>query len=404
MPALLGASDIEDFRITIMKNEKNLDWVQLLRGLAALLVVLCHARYAFLGGAGWPLAEQLLRPGAAGVDLFFILSGFIICYSTAGNDGSPAYVARFAIKRFSRVWPVYAVVVLLFVLLECGGISYLQNPGGRSALWRTLAMVPVDPRSAPYFGLTLPLGWTLEFEMYFYFLFAVALLFRRLRWFVLLSWVLLTVILLPLGTRGFDMNVATDLHYSVGYMSIVSNSLVLEFLFGVAIGWIYLSDRVRLRSRAVAWQLLLLGVAFAVGAIYGDLTHIHGPRDWGWPLALMVLCMALASKTVDIAVPPLFLWLGRISYSLYLTHLLAQGLLSRWLKHAGLEPATHTWTYVFMSTCMALSLAALSHHYLEQRLANAVRRRLLQLLPAQRAEPPQQAAEAPRPVHAVGRA
>jgi exopolysaccharide production protein ExoZ len=263
-------------------------------------------------------------------------------------------------------------------------------------------MLPADPRSSPYFGLTLPLAWTLEFEMYFYLVFAVCLLFRRLRWFALLSWVLLTVILLPLGERGFNMAVGTDLHYALGYMSIVSNPFVLEFLAGVVIGWIYLSDRLRLRSRAVAGHLLLLGVAFAAWAIYGGLAITHGPTAWGWPLAIMVLCMAVASKTVDIAVPPLFLWLGKISYSLYLTHLISQGLLKRWLTHFGLEPAAHTWGFIFLSTCLALSLAALSHHYLEQRLANAVRQWLLKLLPARGAPAaPPQPHEAARPVRAV---
>ncbi|WP_207215862.1 acyltransferase family protein [Pseudolysobacter antarcticus] len=72
----------------MIKNEKNLDWIQLLRGVAALLVVLTHARYALLGTDSFPLAQQIFLPGAMGVDLFFIISGFIMCYSTATSDGS----------------------------------------------------------------------------------------------------------------------------------------------------------------------------------------------------------------------------------------------------------------------------------------------------------------------------
>ena len=104
-------------------QEKNLDWIQVLRGIAALLVVLVHARYALLNTDSFPLAQQLFVPGAMGVDLFFLISGFIMCYSTAGSDGSVGAVARFAIKRFARVWPVYVAVTLVAIFVLNGGID-----------------------------------------------------------------------------------------------------------------------------------------------------------------------------------------------------------------------------------------------------------------------------------------
>ncbi len=370
-----------------MKNQGNLDWVQMLRGIAAMLVVLCHARYAFLGTGEWALADGLLLPGASGVDLFFVISGFIMCYSTAGADGSPGDVARFIVKRFARVWPVLAVAVIVFIMVERGGMSYLHKPGSLSTLLHTLALIPTMPSAAPYFELSHPVAWTLQFEMYFYLMFAASMLFRSLRWLVLLAWVGATVLWLPRGPNGLDLGVGMHVDYAVAYMQIVTSPFVLEFVAGVAIGWLYLSDRVRIGNRALAAHLLFLGCAFALWCLYAGVVGKHGPAGWGLPMALLVLCMAIASKTVDIAVPRLCLWLGEISYSLYLMHLVAQSLARRGLVLLDREPLTHSWGYVFISTCLTVSLAALSHHYLEQRLSNAVRRWLFGLLPARKISP-----------------
>jgi peptidoglycan/LPS O-acetylase OafA/YrhL len=360
-----------------MPQQKNLDWVQLLRGVAALLVVLTHARYALLDTPGFPLANLLFMPGAFGVDLFFLISGFIMCYSSADADGSRAYAARFAIKRWSRVWPPYAVATLLAALLMHGGLHYFSIAPTRLIFLRSLILLPVDPHYPPFFGLTLLVGWTLVFEMYFYGVFAVSLLFRRLRWVALGGWVLLSVLVFPYGERGLELDVTRDLHYQFGYLSVITSPFVLEFGAGVLIGWIYLQDWARLRSRAVAWHVLMRGVAFAAWAIYGGIVAGHGPLGYGWPLALMVLAIAVASKTLALTIPSPLLWLGTISYSLYLTHLLTQTALARVLGAIGMVGYANTWGYVFLSTVLALSMAALSQHYLEQRLSNWVRRRLL---------------------------
>ncbi|GJJ01064.1 acyltransferase [Duganella rhizosphaerae] len=374
-------------------HEKNLDWVQLLRGIAALLVVLTHARYALLNTPDMPLADRLFVPGAMGVDLFFIISGFIMHYSTTNFDGSAGYVARFAIKRFARVWPMYAAITLLSVFVLNGGIDYFHVAANRLKFWHSLGMIPFNPRYVPYFSLTLLPGWTLEFEMYFYLVFAVSMLFRRLRWFVLGSWVLLTVILMPLGQRGFEMDVTRDLGYQIGYMSIVTSPFVLEFAAGVLIGWLYQQDWARFRSAYVAWHVVGVSVAAALWFSYSFLFSFHGPGKWGLPLMVMVLALALASKTVHLRVPALFLWLGSISYSLYLTHLLSQGLVTRLLITSGHGAWAQTWSYIFISTAVALAFASLSHHYLEQRLSDRVRDGLLKLLPKRPAAPPRAAAE-----------
>lgn len=373
-----------------MSQEKNLDWIQLLRGVAAVLVVLTHGRYQLLNTPSWPLAEQLLMPGALGVDLFFLISGFIMYYSTADSAGGPAEAARFLIKRFARVWPAYAIATLASIYVAYGFTDYFHVAANRLAFWHTLGMLPADPQHAPYFGLSLVVGWTLEFEMYFYLIFAASMLFKRLRWLVLVAWVVLTVLVLPHAARGFSLGVEGGPVYPIGYLSIVTNPFVLEFLAGVLIGWLYRQPWLRLPNRQLAWHVLALGVTFALWAIYSRAVTTHGPGQYGWPLALMVLAMAVASKTVRIRVPALCLWLGSISYSLYLTHLITGNMLQHRLMAAGLEPLWHTWPSILLTTVCSVAVAALSHRYLEQALSNRVRNGLLRLLPgrpAPRQEP-----------------
>jgi len=356
-----------------------------LRGVAALLVVLTHARYALQGTDNWPMAERLFLPGAMGVDLFFLISGFIMCYSTAGSDGSPSYVARFAIKRFARVWPVYVALTFVVIFALYGGVDYFHTAANRLTFWHSIGMLPADPRHPPYFGLTLQLGWTLEFEMYFYLVFAASMLFRRLRWFVLGAWAVLTVFLVPLARRGFDMDVTLDLGYArLPYLAIVTSPFVLEFMAGVLVGWLYLQPWFRLPKRQLAWHVAGLTTAFAAWAVYGGLVHTHGPLDYGWPLALMMAGLALSSKTVRLPAPPFLLWLGSISYSLYLTHLMTQQLLINALNGLDLPYLVHAWGFIFISTAVALSVAALSYRCLEQGLSEAVRRGLMRLVPGGR--------------------
>ena len=227
--------------------------------------------------------------------------------------------------------------------------------------------------------------------MYFYAIFGLSLLFKRLRWFVLGSWIMLTVVLLPLRAGVLTFDVLTNLHYSFAYLSLASNPIVLEFLFGAVIALIYLNDRLRFRSPQLARHFLLLTLAPALWLAYGAIVHFHGPLAWGAAMGLAVLGIAVASKTLTLRVPRLLVWLGQVSFSLYLTHTITQLWMTRWIE--GIGGDTHGLAHVFITTAVALPFAALSHHFLEEGLAVWVRKRLLALL---KVAPPALVPVAPR--------
>lgn len=363
-------------------TRKKLDWIQSLRGIAVMLVVLIHARYYFLDTPNWEMAEQVLRPGAMGVDLFFVISGFIMVHTTRDSDGSAAYAGHFLLKRFARIWPAYAVVTVCWLLVAYEGFAFFHDPANVHKVFLSLAFYPVDVHSPLYFGMVLPLGWTLVFEMYFYLVFAASLLSGRWRWVVLAGWMAFTVLAIPSLKRELTFNVLTDFGFGFGYLNLMTNPIILEFLMGACIAWLYAQSWFQITSKTVCRHLLFLSITLLPWFAYSGLGDFHGPLQWGAAMALMVLGIVLASKTIPVVPPQVLVWLGTISYSLYLTHTTTQALVTRYAERFGAY--THGWTHIFLTTVIAISIAAVAHHYLEGRLSHAVKSALLSLVSRRR--------------------
>jgi exopolysaccharide production protein ExoZ len=350
-----------------------LDWLQGLRGLAALLVVLTHGRYFLADTPSQALAETLLRPGAAGVDLFFLISGFIMVHASAGSDGSASDASRFLLKRFFRIWPVYAVLTLVGVYATRGP-GWLLDSWNLGALAQSLLFLPIDASTPPYYDLPYRLGWTLNFEMYFYLVFAASMRFGRQRWLAFGVWMGVTLIGLPLAYgHAVSLDVQHDYHLPYAYLNQISNPIIWDFAAGVVIGKLYQS-RLALPAGVATNNLLLTVLALALWWAYSGGATFHGLNNMGAGPAAVLLCVALASKRMPIVMPRCTVWLGEISFSLYLCHFIVFKLLTKTLVALGMEARTHDWAYVFMTAALAIPVAAISHRYLEQGLSGWLRR------------------------------
>ncbi len=354
-----------------------LDWVQGLRGIAVLLVVLTHGRFFLDGTPNEGLASALFLPGAMGVDLFFLVSGFIMVYTTRNASG-PREAALFAAKRFARIWPAYVVVTLAWIFIKRDGLWFFDDPERLLALFQSLTFRPVVPQDAPFFGLVFPLAWTLAFEMYFYLVFGASMLAGRLRWLVLASWMALTLILLPMTAGGPTLDVRQYLMFDTAYLHLVTNPIIWEFVAGMAVGLLYLNPKVRFPNAALAWQAVTCSAGFVLWWGWSGVGGFHGPAGWGWPLALMLLALAIASKTVTLCTPHWLQWVGNVSYSMYLTHFLGQVVLTRWLDQHYLH--TRSWNEVYLALLLAIPLASASHWLLEKRLGGWTRHKLVLLV------------------------
>ncbi|OEC36000.1 Peptidoglycan/LPS O-acetylase OafA/YrhL, contains acyltransferase and SGNH-hydrolase domains [Pseudomonas cuatrocienegasensis] len=322
--------------------------VQALRAFAAWLVVFHHVMQVFFdfqaeSATGWFLAER----GAIGVDIFFVISGLVIYLSTRDKVIAPG---RFLLNRALRIVPAYWLYTLLAALL----IAY-ANPVMPTQqfdlqhLLRSLLFIPAENPAG--FGLypTLNVGWTLNYEMFFYLLFAFSVLApERLRLPLLAALLLLS----------------TGLAAQPWVSGFYANAIVYEFLLGVALGVAYSRGWI---VPARLWPMLaLLGAALAIYLFDSSNRLLH----WGLPSALLVAaCLALEPyfRTAS--------WLkgwGDCSYSVYLVHVLVLSL--GWYAAQRFELPV----YAVIAACMPVIavLGWASYALIERRLFSYARARL----------------------------
>ena len=287
--------------------------IQYLRAAAALAVLVFHAA---------DRAGLRFGAGAAGVDVFFVISGFIMWVIGARGAPTPLDFLR---RRAQRIAPLYWLVTLGLVgafLVAPGVFRHLQPTPGHVAL--SLAFVPhADPQ-----GHVAPLvepGWTLNFEVFFYVVFAACLAAPRALRLGVLSGVLVGLTLLGavLAPKGPIAQTYTS-------------PLLLEFLAGVWIGWAW--QRGLCPGPRLASVLLAAGI-FALVALELTAVDVAPLRAflWGAPAVAIVwgaLGLERAGKTPDWPVARL---LGDASYSIYLVHGLAIAVALRLASWLGLS-------------------------------------------------------------------
>lgn len=273
--------------------------IQYLRAAAALMVVFFHAD----GMAQEYFHFHGLPFGAAGVDIFFVISGFIMWITTASERTTPA---SFAVNRIIRIVPLYWAMTLLLY----GGWLIFRDPATVPSLWnliRSLLFIPfVSPRTGEIQPLLIA-GWTLNFEMFFYAVFALALLIARRHRAVFVCTVLSALVVSTLF-------VPPSGPFALTYTS----PLLIEFMIGCLLGVMY--ERKALPRPAVAVFLLATGCGLLLTSGMLSAANISASRffHWGLPAFLIVTgALALEPKLKDWRLPML---LGDASYSIYLTH------------------------------------------------------------------------------------
>ncbi|OJU11390.1 MAG: hypothetical protein BGN86_05560, partial [Caulobacterales bacterium 68-7] len=262
------------------------------------MVVFHHLIVPF-ARAGGPLEGFIV--GARGVDIFFVISGFIM-YTAARNEPP----VTFAWRRFVRIAPLYWVASLTLLVVN----FYTRGKtGDLKHLAVSLAFIPHrSPEGGEIWPYLVP-GWTLNVEVFFYAVFFLGLVTRRLT---------LTVggVILACAVAGFL--VQSDDPRFLTY----TNIRLLEFLGGYGLGWLFLRRSVRpaLLLLPIGFITLMAPNPFPIPAI----TYV--------PSAIMIVAGALAMD--DRHQTPNLPWLhflGNASYSIYLTHVIWIALVEHWV-------------------------------------------------------------------------
>jgi exopolysaccharide production protein ExoZ len=268
--------------------------IQYLRAVAAIGVVIFHIGEVF---------HFHLQFGATGVDVFFVVSGFIMWMVSRQREAS---ASKFVKKRLVRIVPLYWLVTIF--LATCAhlrpNLFPLDHPSTGHVLLSLLFLPHLGPDGELYPMVTQ--GWTLNYEMFFYFLFAVTLArFRKYQFYAL------TALLLGSILCGYLI------HPSSPAGEAYTSPLLMEFLAGIYICRAWLDKTVL--SRKAAWTAIAMGVAgiTATYVLNAPLPRVIGS---GVPAALIVLGAVSLEGRKSVPKIAVLKMLGDASYSIYLTH------------------------------------------------------------------------------------
>ncbi|SEE13576.1 exopolysaccharide production protein ExoZ [Rhizobiales bacterium GAS188] len=296
--------------------------IQYLRGLAASAVVVHHAAARY---------DLPFHAGAAGVDMFFVISGFIMWLVTRKDE---ANAATFLKDRLVRIVPMYwfATAVLAIAAALRPNLFPLDHP----LPWHMIQSLLFVPHYVPETGQALPLlaqGWTLNYEMFFYTLFGLVLLSSATRQLWSITAALAACVTVGLFVKPSDFLLHT-----------YTSPLLLEFLAGIWLAHAWTKDR--WPSAALGWVSLCVG---AVALLFVELAGAPAEGSfrvvlWGVPAFLIVSGTVTIERGGQLPRSAVMHLLGNGSYSIYLTHTLSMTLIALIVEKLGFSPGP--WIYL----------------------------------------------------------
>ncbi|MGI8582240.1 MAG: acyltransferase family protein [Chitinophagaceae bacterium] len=290
---------------------KNLQLIQLLRGIAALLVVLLHTTVNCNEMFNSDFLFNFFKFGGAGVDIFFVLSGFIITYTNDRFIGKANHFSSFIRRRFVRIYPTYWIIISFFLLIQ------ILLP----AFYRT--HFSFDPKNILSTYLLFPghimvngVSWTLSYEIFFYLLFSLSFfLLKKTGSFYIAILYAVIIILLPVSGYNFETGNS--------WLSFITYPMNVEFFMGVLAA--VLIPKI---SNKIAIPLIITGsITFLISAICYNLNYYLVTNTFnrvllfGIPAFLLITGLVKYELANKIKVFAICLMLGEASYSLYLIHL-----------------------------------------------------------------------------------
>ena len=289
--------------------------LQVCRAVAALLVVLFHLGGTFAQDKyfGFKAIDSVFAWGDAGVDFFFVLSGFLIATVHRKDFGRPEALPRYLLKRTVRIYPTYWIICIAVSLAALAVPALRQAlPSDALVFLKALVLIPQDPDVVG--GLGSPIlfvAWSLQYEMLFYAVFALFILHRGLG--------LLAVAALLAVNLGCKFGSACTFP-----ASFVASNMI--FLFAMGVGAAYL-----VRSRlSLPNPLVVAAVAGAAFVGFGayevwvgrEAIAVDRRLVFGALAAVLIVALARAEDAgALVAKQRLPALLGDASYALYLLHI-----------------------------------------------------------------------------------
>lgn len=328
--------------------------IQYLRAIAALLVVVAHA---LLHPITYVDATYR-RLGSFGVLLFFVISGFIMVYTTGKGTFAPITFLR---RRVERIVPLYWVVTIGVALVAVVAPNVLRNTTfSWTQLVQSLLFIPYVRENGEIVPL-MKLGWTLNYEMFFYVLFAAASQLSAQR-----RVLVITLLFLALTVLG---EIVT---FSAAAPRFYTEELLLTFCVGMGIGLLHLRGSPLLRSPCMIPVWIGAAIVFTTLAFSMPPDVPLGPKtDALFTLASAALILLGLSLEKRIPISRVGLILGDASYAMYLTHMYFVAASIIVLRK--LTGATPPWLEVLSAIVLSVLFAIPVHRFVELPLGRRLR-------------------------------
>lgn len=328
-----------------------LNSLQACRAVVAILIVIAHANFGIFGLPkyfGYQPFGPFFNFMVAGVDFFFVLSGFLILYAHTQDIGKPRELGGYFWKRYSRVflfyWCVIAVVIPVYFIVPQFGDGYHRS-------WDTLlASIFLLPHPEQHY--IIGVGWTLPFEMLFYALFGLLVINKRLGIAVFVLWTL------GIFARGW---------FDSFPLSFVFNPLHLRIIAGMVVCVIFMNYRIP-APRHVAFGGIALFLTVGMIEVY------HGLTGWGYIAGYtlsssMIIGGFAESDRRGLTQPPKFLVdLGNATFSIYLVHFTVLSAIAKLGKVLQLDQQVPLLVLFVVYVTLAVGIGYLCSRWIEMPL------------------------------------
>lgn len=339
--------------------------IQYLRGVAALLVVFHHAS-GYLSKYSEGLVKLDVEIGGSGVDLFFIISGFVIFFIA---DKSNKTISHFLKDRIIRVVPMYWVYTCIMVILVILIPEMIYNTTTFEALhvFKSLFFIPsYHPGLKNQIWPILAQGWTLIYEMFFYCIFSMILFITSKP---LTRLILLLVMLTSFVILGKLFQSTNP--FFVTYTS----TLLFEFFGGAIIGYLFIKNK--LPHTFFSILIIALGVFGFLSSYFHFGWGESRVREWGIPSGLIVFGLVSLEKRHKVPISNTFILLGNSSYSLYLSHLLTLDIFGLLWVQVNIDTAYFHLMMFFLSITLSIVVGILSYRLVEKPLTMFIKNKKL---------------------------
>ncbi|MGS2872605.1 acyltransferase family protein [Enterobacter huaxiensis] len=343
--------------------------IHYIRGIASILVILYHFRGNLNGiYAQSNLGDLLFGRGGIGVDLFFVLSGFIIAFSTKKSTGS----IDFIFKRVFRIYPVYLACMLLMLTLPSFHLD--------GNFLKSLFFIHLDYQyTAPVFGYAFIFAaWTLTYEIIFYALFCISqTLSHKYRTIICSLTIVLVVVLLQ---AIFNDNISffgnatispgTDSEPSI--LKILASPMMIEFVYGMLIFHIYefLSKHSTAISKMHIKAICVAGITFSIICYMTGYLTYSGPIGAGLIAAILFISVLSIESLYGSFRSNVLNLLGNLSYSMYLSHVFVIRFVQAYGKDIDFIRYTSGFSRIIFMLMLTVLISYVLYHIVEKPFIN----------------------------------